>query len=546
MDILRRQFERHFGSAPLRIEPVQGGLGGSGRTIVRLANEQHSAIGVIHDVRAENVAFLEFSRHFRRHGLAVPEIYADDLAAGAYLQEDLGETTLFDFLRQHRDSAKVQAAPDQVTPDYVAPDYVAPEVVEMYRRAVEALPRFQVEAGRDLNYRHCYPRSSFDRQSIAWDLNYFKYYFLRLAGVPFHEEQLEKDFGRLARLLLTADRKHFLYRDFQSRNIMVRRATVPLAQVSAAQNAARNLGHPTSEPQPWFIDYQGGRRGALQYDIASILFDAKADLPPALREQLLSHYLEALAEFTPLDREAFLRHYYAYVYVRVMQALGAYGFRGYYERKPHFLESVPYALKNVRWLIENTELPVKLPALMAAFAAMTEAGPLTLAEPESALAVPAVTEVASLAAAPGGTTVAPSPSAEPAVLTVLISSFSFHRGPLTDDCGHGGGFVFDARALPNPGREERFKRLSGLDAVVVEYLKQQPGIEKFLSSAMEMIEASVREYQRRGFQHLMVSFGCTGGQHRSVYLAEEVAKRLDGRDGLRVVVRHREQENWVK
>ena len=516
MDVLRQQFERHFGSAPLRIEPVQGGLGGSGRTIVRLANEQYSAVGVVHDVRAENVAFLEFSRHFRRHGLAVPEIYTDDLAAGAYLQEDLGETTLFDFLRQHRTSADVH-----VSPGYVAPDYVAPEVVELYRRAVEALPRFQVEAGRDLNYRHCYPRSSFDRQSIGWDLNYFKYYFLRLAGVPFHEEQLEKDFGRLARFLLTADRKYFLYRDFQSRNIMVRRNS-------------------SGEPQPWFIDYQGGRRGALQYDIASILFDAKADLPPALREQLLGHYLDALAEFIPLDREAFLRHYHAYVYVRVMQALGAYGFRGYYERKPHFLESVPYALKNVRWLLGNTELPVKLPALMAAFTAMTEAAPATATKPEAAV------EAAAAAAEQGGRASSPRVSAEPSVLTVLVSSFSFHRGPLADECGHGGGFVFDARALPNPGREERFKRLSGLDAAVIEYLKQQPGVEKFLSSAMEMIEARVREYQRRGFQHLMVSFGCTGGQHRSVYLAEEVAKRLDGRDGLRVVVRHREQENWIR
>ena len=517
MDVLRRQFERHFGSAPQRIEPVQGGLGGSGRTIVRLANEQHSAIGVVHDVRAENVAFLEFSRHFRRHGLAVPEIYAEDVKSGAYLQEDLGEVTLFDFLRQHRESAKARLATG------AAADYVAPEVFEIYRRAVEALPRFQVEAGRDLNYRHCYPRSSFDRQSIGWDLNYFKYYFLRLAGVPFHEEELEKDFGRLTRFLLTADRKYFLYRDFQSRNIMVRR-------------------NPSDELRPWFIDYQGGRRGALQYDIASILFDAKADLPPAVREQLLERYLDALAEFIPVDREAFLRHYHAYVYVRVMQALGAYGFRGYYERKPHFLESVPYALKNVRWLLGNAELPIKLPALMAAFTAMTEAeiekGPASASEPEVA--------VEAVAVAAGQDSRTSAPASEPSVLTVLVNSFSFHRGPLADECGHGGGFVFDARALPNPGRQERFKRLSGLDAAVIEYLKQQPGVEKFLSSAMELIDASVCEYQRRGFQHLMVSFGCTGGQHRSVYLAEEVAKRLDGRDGLRVVVRHREQENWVR
>jgi len=492
MDVLRRQFERHFGSAALQVEPVQGGLGGSGRTIVRLSNPQCSAIGVIHDVRAENVAFLEFSRHFRRHGLPVPEIYAEDLDAGAYLEEDFGETTLFDFLREHRAGAEIK-----------------PEVVQLYRKAVEVLPRFQVEAGRDLNYKFCYPRSSFDRQSIAWDLNYFKYYFLRLAKVPFHEEALEKDFSRLTRFLLQAERGYFLYRDFQSRNIMVR------------------------EGQVHFLDYQGGRRGALQYDIASLLFDAKGDLPPQLREQLLEHYLDALAGHIQLDRAAFLHHYYAYVYVRIMQALGAYGFRGYYERKPHFLESVPYALRNLRWLLQNVELPVKLPALMAAFTSMTESeaveapGMVTGTQQEALLR-----PQAQRPQAPG--------------LTVVVSSFSFHRGPVTDESGHGGGFVFDARGLPNPGREERFKRLTGKDAAVAEYLNQQPGVQQFLESAMALVESSVLEYKRRGFAHLMVSFGCTGGQHRSVFLAEQAAKRLGGQAGVQVVLRHREEENWVR
>ncbi len=197
-----------------------------------------------------------------------------------------------------------------------------------------------MEAGRDLNYKVCYPRASFDRQSIAWDLNYFKYYFLRLAAIPFNEQALEEDFSRLTKFLLSAERSYFLYRDFQSRNIMLR------------------------EGRPYFLDYQGGRRGALQYDIASLLFDGKADLPPELRQQLLDHYLDSLAGFIELDREAFLHHYYAYVYVRIMQALGAYGFRGFYERKPHFLQIVPYALKNLRWLLHNVELPVALPALM--------------------------------------------------------------------------------------------------------------------------------------------------------------------------------------
>ena len=209
-----------------------------------------------------------------------------------------------------------------------------PAAVEAYRKVIEVLPRFQVEAGRDLNYKLCYPRSSFDRQSIAWDLNYFKYYFLRLAGIPFNEQALEDDFGRLTKFLLSAGHDYFLYRDFQSRNVMWR------------------------DGQPFFLDYQGGRKGALQYDVASLLYDAKADLPPELRQQLLDHYLDTLAGFVKFDRDGFMQHYYAYVYVRIMQALGAYGFRGFYERKAHFLQSVPYALKNLRWLLHNVTLPI--------------------------------------------------------------------------------------------------------------------------------------------------------------------------------------------
>src|SRR5262249_20146255 len=304
MDVLRRLFEQHFRSPVGRIEPLQGELGGSGRKIIRLANEKRSAIGILYDVREENDAFLEFSRHFRRHGLPVPEIYAEDLNHGAYIEEDFGDVTLFDFLSANREGT-----------------VIAPKVIDIYRKVVEILPRFQVEAGRDLNYKKSYPRGSFDRQSIAWDLNYFKYYFLRLAGVPFNEQALEDDFGRLTKLLLAAPHDYFLYRDFQSRNVMLH------------------------DNKPYFLDYQGGRKGALQYDIASLLFDAKADLPPELRQELLDHYLDALGKFIDLDREAFLRFYYAYVYVRIMQALGAYGFRGFYERKQHFLQSVPYALK---------------------------------------------------------------------------------------------------------------------------------------------------------------------------------------------------------
>lgn len=469
MDVLKQLFERHFHKPADRVLPLQGQLGGSGRRIIRLSSPGASAIGILYDVREENVAFLEFSKHFRRHGLPVPEIYGEALSEGAYLEEDLGDTTLFEFLSGNRTG-----------------ETIAPEAFEAYRKVVAVLPRFQVEAGRDLNYKVCYPRASFDRQSIAWDLNYFKYYFLRLAGIAFNEQALEDDFGRLTKFLLSAPREYFLYRDFQSRNIMLR------------------------DGEPFFLDYQGGRRGALQYDIASLLYDAKADLPPQLRQQLLDHYLDALIGYIALDRQAFMQHYYAYVYIRIMQALGAYGFRGFYERKEHFLQSVPYALKNVRWLLHNVTLPIALPSLMEACNAM--------------LASEKLQSVAS----PG----------EP--LTVRIFSFSFHRGLPKDETGNGGGFIFDGRSLPNPGREEQFKSLTGRDAPVIDYLNQQDSVHQFLANATSLVDASVSSYQRRGFKHLMVSFGCTGGQHRSVFLAEQLAKHLRSRSGVEVMLQHRE------
>src|SRR5579859_2742036 len=452
MDPLNKLFERHFHSPVEQVQPVQGDLGGSGRKIIRLSNDHASAIGILYGVREENAAFLEFSRHFRKYGLPVPQIFGEDLNHGAYLEEDLGDTTLFEFLSRNREG-----------------ESIAPPVVEAYRKAVAVLPRFQVEAGRDLNYDFCYPIGSFDRQSVAWDLNYFKYYFLRLAGIPFSEQALENDFIRLTDFLMTADRDYFLYRDFQSRNILL------------------------CDGQPYFVDYQGGRKGALQYDIASLLFDAKADLPPGLREDLLHHYLRTLATYIKVDNQTFLRHYYAYVYVRIMQALGAYGFRGFYERKTHFLQSVPYALKNLRWLLKNVELPIALPTLMDAFARMAGCEELqSLTSRQKTLKN----------------------------LIVQIFSFSYRRGIPKDETGHGGGFVFDARSIPNPGREERFKTLTGKDGPVIEFLDQQESAHQFLASVMLLVDASIGAYQSRGFTSLSVSFGCTGGQHRSVYFAE--------------------------
>jgi len=471
MNILKRLFEQHFGSPADVVQPVGDKLGASGREIIRLRNQEHTAIGILYNVREENAAFLEFSRHFRRHGLPVPEIYEEDLDAGAYLEEDLGDVTLFQFLKKNR-----------------AGDNIAPPAVEAYKKVVAILPRFQIEAGRDLNYAVCYPRASFDEQSIRWDLNYFKYYFLRLAGIAFNEQALEDDFQRITGFLLSADREYFLYRDFQSRNTMLR------------------------DGEPFFLDYQGGRKGALQYDIASLLFDAKADLPPSLRQQLLDDYLDQLAGHIALDRDAFMRHYYAYVYVRIMQAMGAYGFRGLYEGRPLFQQSIPYALKNVRWLLSNVELPVALPALMGVFREMLNSERLR------------------------------SVAVDGDKLTVRIMSFSFLCGLPKDTSGHGGGFVFDARSLPNPGREEKFKSATGRDAPVIDYLEKEESVHRYLAEVTGLVDASIDNYQKREFKNLSVWFGCTGGRHRSVYLAERLAQHLGERGGVEVMVRHRELE----
>ena len=471
MDVLKRLYEQHFHSPAEAVKPLQGQLGGSGRAILRLAGPAGSAVGIVYPVREENLAFLEFSRHFRKHGLPVPEIYAEALGENAYLEEDLGDTTLFDFVSKNRTGEEID-----------------PVAIEAYRKVIAVLPRFQVEAGRDLNYKVCYPRGSFDRQSIAWDLNYFKYYFLRLAGIPFSEQALENDFNRLTKLLLSAPHDYFLYRDFQSRNVML------------------------CDGKPYFLDYQGGRKGALQYDIASLLYDGKADLPPGVRQDLLDYYLDRLSGFVSVDRGAFMEHYYAYVYVRIMQALGAYGFRGFYERKVHFLQSVPYALKNLRWLAHNVKLPIAVPALMEAFQGMLASEKLQHLAPGTEK------------------------------LTIRVFSFSFHHQAPGDESGNGGGFVFDGRSLPNPGREERFKQLTGKDAEVIAYLNEQDSVHQFLAHVRALVDSSVANYKRRSFSNLMVSFGCTGGQHRSVFLAEQLARHLRTLDDVEVIVRHIELE----
>ncbi|MDD4005414.1 MAG: RNase adapter RapZ [Elusimicrobiaceae bacterium] len=464
---LRKLFEQTFGAAPDTVVALAGD--GSDRRLFRLKNGSRSAVGVSNADRLENAAFLEFSRHFRRCGLPVPEIYAETGDRSCYLEEDLGDTNLFQLLARLR-------KPGAPFPQ---------EAAAVYSKAVKLLPRFQITAGKTLDYKYCHPRAEFDRQSMMWDLNYFKYYFLRLAQIPFNEQKLEDDFNRFTQFLLGADRDYFLYRDFQSRNIMVRDAA-----------------------EPWFVDYQGGRRGALQYDMASLLFDGKADLPHELREQLLDEYLQAAAELIEIEPEKFRLHYYGFVHIRIMQALGAYGLRGFYEKKVHFLHSIPYAVRNLEYLLRKAKLPVELPELRAVFERIAGSSYLRNFG----------------AASPG--------------LTVRIQSFSFKKGLPPDQRGHGGGFTFDCRALPNPGRYPQYAQLTGQDPQVKEFMERDADVKRFLEHVFPLVEQSVENYRRRNFTDLAVSFGCTGGRHRSVFCAEALARRLREKYGVEIELEH--------
>ncbi|MFQ5823484.1 MAG: phosphotransferase [bacterium] len=467
---LIKLFELHFGEKVSKITPIKAD--GSDRKLYRLFSENRSVIGVEYAVRAENIAFLEFSRHFHNHGLPVPEIYVEDLDSDIYLEEDLGDLTLFDAL--------VQAQGDR--------EEFPAGIVEIYKKVVRILPEFQINVGKTLNYNICYPRHSFDRQSMMWDLNYFKYYFLKLAKIPFNEQKLEDDFDRFTNFLLQAEHDYFLYRDFQSRNIMIR------------------------EGEPYFIDYQGGRRGALQYDIASLLFDAKANLPFDLRDKLLKTYLDAATERVPIDCQQFLKYYYGYVLIRIMQAMGAYGFRGFYERKPQFLQSVPYAIRNLEFVLRTAELTVKLPTLMDILHGLVRSTRLR--------------EIANVELP----------------LTVRIQSFSYKQGLPKEDTGHGGGFIFDCRSLPNPGRIVKFTHQTGNDPEVISFLENKEEVHSFMTRVRDLINQVVENYQGRNFSHLSVAFGCTGGQHRSVYCANLLAKHLGDKYQVNVEVTHRDLE----
>ena len=470
---LQQLYQRWSGQSAERILPVSAH--GSTRQYYRIVGSGGGVIAVFNPDRRENIAFLTLSAHFKRHGLPVPEIYISDLDRHIYLEQDLGDETLFSVVTAMRETKDLSS-----------------RLLNLYKRVLEMLPRFQIPAGRDLDYTVCYPRQRFDEQSIRWDLNYFKYYFLKLARVRFDEQALEKDFAWFVKFLLQADREYFLYRDFQSRNIM------------------------QFQDQLYFIDYQGGRRGALQYDVASVLLDAKADLPWPVRDELLEHYIQVTSKLIPLQREAFIRHYYGYALIRAMQAFGAYGLRGLYEGKSHFLRSIPYALRNLEILLKRASWLAQLPMLADACRQLVESASLRQLGQE---------------AGPG--------------LTVHIQSFSYKNGLPRDKTGHGGGFVFDCRALPNPGRFAAYADLNGKDAEVIQFLEKDSAVQAFLSQTMSLVDQAVDHPCKRGFTDLTVSFGCTGGQHRSVFCAERLAAHVRTLGDIHIDLQHRELEGII-
>lgn len=475
MEQLKQLFARWAG-VPCT-ECLALGANGSSRRYYRLmGGEGISAIGCIADDLRENEAFFAYARHFHAKGMPVPELYAVADDRRHYLQQDLGDQTLYGLLYdKQRQGGGFDA-----------------QMLDLYKQALADLAAIQ-QAGADIDFSLAYPRSDFDCQSILWDLNYFKYHFLKLQHIPFDEQLLEDDFNRLADYLLTADTHYFLYRDFQSRNIM--------------------LPNPDNFPL-YYIDFQGGRRGAAQYDVASLLYSAKSNLPEAIRRELLAHYLD-VRNIHGDERRQWMDLFWAYLLVRILQTLGAYGYRGLFERKDYFLQSIPLALNNLRNLLQDHPLSIPLP------------------------------EINRICRDAACSVSLEQPLAMDNQLTVTVLSFSFKKGLPTDPSGNGGGFVFDCRALPNPGRYPEYKAYTGKDRPVIEFLQKEPAVDQFLNHVEAIVSQSVEKYLERNFSSLQVAFGCTGGQHRSVYCAEQLAARLSKKYSCNILLHHREQDRWA-
>ena len=491
------------GAEPANVQQIPGG--GSNRTYFRLTDQQgQSVIGVIGTSRDEDHAFIYLTKHFSRLQMPVPKILAASDDQLRYLQTDLGSMSLFDAIRGGREAGGRYTLKEQ----------------ELLRRTIRELPKMQIQGARDLDFDNCYPQAEFDVDSVLFDLNYFKYCFLKATEIDFHELKLEADFRLMAKDLTSEQSDSFLYRDFQARNVM--------------------LDH---DGNPWFIDYQGGRKGPFYYDVASFLWQASAKYPHKLRRELVYEYYNSLKNYieVPTVRH-FVNRLSLFVLFRTLQVLGAYGFRGYFEQKKHFIESIPPAIQNLRELLASST-PWHYPYLMEILQKLTELPQFQQIETVASRADGyKTTDLNPYKAHPqdGPATFSKYDAQGP--LVVKVFSFSYRNGIPEDESGNGGGYVFDCRSTHNPGRYEPYKKLTGLDEPVIRFLEDDGEILTFLDSVYKLADAHVRRYIQRGFTSLMFSFGCTGGQHRSVYSAQHLAEHIHEKFGIEVRVEHREQK----
>lgn len=439
---------------------------GSNRRYFRISGPK-VLVGVSGTSSEENSAFIYMARHFREKGLPVPEVYCYSDDKSFYLQEDLGDMLLFNAIEKGRKSCVFDEGERL-----------------LLHKTISLLPAIQFAGAQDFDFSHCYPQPEFNERSILWDLNYFKYCFLKATGMEFQENLLEDDFRKMSDVLLQDVSNTFLYRDFQSRNVMIK------------------------DNEPWLIDFQGGRRGPIYYDVASFLWQAKAKYTDDLRNELLADYLEALRNYTTVDETHFFNQLRHFVLFRTLQVLGAYGFRGYFEKKPHFIQSVPFAIDNLRQLLRE-DYP-EYPYLCTILKELTRLKQF-------------------------------SDDIQKRMLEIKIVSFAYKKGIPNDPSGNGGGFIFDCRAINNPGKYERYNHFTGLDEPVIHFLEEDGEITEFLEHAYTMADASVKRYLDRGFTNLMICFGCTGGQHRSVYSAQHLAEHLHAKFGVKIHLVHREQ-----
>lgn len=469
MERLYGLYKKHYGSEPSETVALTGSA--SNRRYFRLSDGKSPCVGVIGTVPEENRAFLTMADHFRAKGLPVARIYCVSEDGMSYLQEDLGDVLLSDLVaKAWKDGG-------------ILPDS---SLERLLCRTMSMLPKIQFEGAEGLDFSVCYPQPSFDRRMVLFDLNYFKYCFLKPSGLEFNEVRLQDDFERLADDLLMEESETFLYRDFNARNVMVR------------------------DSEPYFIDFQGGRKGPIYYDVASFVWQARARYPQWLKEKMLESYLSALGQYMEVDRQRFDARLRLFVLFRTLQVLGAYGFRGLVENKAQFVVSIPPAMEGLKDLLSVpfgdypylNEVLVRM-ADIPKFAAPVSDGKLE----------------------------------------VRVMSFSYKKGVPQDLSGNGGGYLFDCRSIHNPGRYEPYKKLTGMDEPVIRFLEDDGEIIGYLDHIYAIIDPHVETYSRRGFTSLLVGFGCTGGQHRSVYCAEHLAHHLAEKyPDIRVHLIHREQK----